>query len=160
MLVRFLFLSSRLSDTYTRCAYAIGISSWKISCWMGSFHQNSSILVSQLALKTIRKYEFVLSQVKMFCGTPSYMAPEIVVKREYKGPSADIWALGVLLYVILTGIFPFKGHTDKELYQKICASDYPKMTGISKSAEELIECMLTVDPDRRMTADEVIHGLF
>jgi len=91
----------------------------------------------------------------MFCGTPSYMAPEIVVKKEYRGSSADVWALGVLLYVILTGVFPFKGHTDKELYQKICCADYPKITGVSRQAENLIECMLTVDPDRRITAQQV-----
>lgn len=46
---------------------------------------------------------------KMFCGTPSYMAPEIVLKKEYYGCPADIWALGVLLYVLLCGVFPFKG---------------------------------------------------
>lgn len=66
------------------------------------------------------------------------MAPEIVVKKEYRGSLADVWALGVLLYVILTGVFPFKGQTDKELYQKICAADYPKMVGVSKSVENLI----------------------
>lgn len=41
------------------------------------------------------------------------MAPEIVLKSEYRGEPADVWALGVLLYVVLTGIFPFKGQTDK-----------------------------------------------
>lgn len=55
----------------------------------------------------------------MFCGTPSYMSPEIVNKREYRGCPADVWALGVLLYAILCGTFPFKGSTDKELYTKI-----------------------------------------
>lgn len=45
----------------------------------------------------------------MFCGTPSYMGPEIVNKKEYTGPPADIWALGVLLYALLCGTFPFKG---------------------------------------------------
>lgn len=63
--------------------------------------------------------------------------------------------MGVLLYVILTGIFPFKGHTDKELYQKICTADYPRLFGVSKSVENLIECMLTIDPDKRITAEEV-----
>ena len=46
---------------------------------------------------------------KMFCGTPSYMGPEIVNKKEYTGPPADIWALGVLLYALICGTFPFKG---------------------------------------------------
>ena len=46
---------------------------------------------------------------KKVCGTPSYMAPEIVSKIEYSGPPADIWALGVLLYALLCGRFPFKG---------------------------------------------------
>lgn len=43
------------------------------------------------------------------CGTPSYMAPEIVTKALYKGGPADIWALGVILYVLFCGHFPFKG---------------------------------------------------
>ena len=48
-------------------------------------------------------------KTKMFCGTPSYMAPEIVLKKEYCGPPADIWALGVLLFALLCGYFPYKG---------------------------------------------------
>lgn len=48
-------------------------------------------------------------KVKLFCGTPSYMAPEIVSKIEYCGPPADIWASGVLFYALLCGRFPFRG---------------------------------------------------
>lgn len=58
-------------------------------------------------------------KIKMFCGTPSYMAPEIVSKVEYAGPPADIWASAVLLFALLNGSFPFRGATDKELYRKI-----------------------------------------
>ncbi len=65
-------------------------------------------------------------KVKIFCGTPSYMAPEVVERREYRGETADIWALGVLLFVSLTGIFPFKGATDEELFKKISVSEYPR----------------------------------
>lgn len=57
--------------------------------------------------------------LKVFCGTPSYMSPEIVNKREYLGAPTDVWASGVLLYAMLCGAFPFRGVTDKDLYRKI-----------------------------------------
>ena len=57
--------------------------------------------------------------LKIFCGTSSYMSPEITRKSEYNGYKADIWALGVVLYVLLTGRFPFVGKTEKELYARI-----------------------------------------
>ena len=81
------------------------------------------------------------------------MAPEVVQRKEYRGEAADIWALGVLLFVSLTGIFPFKGATDQELYKKINNSDYPKGELFSlRSASDLISKMLKVNPDQRITA--------
>lgn len=47
-------------------------------------------------------------KLKLFCGTPSYMSPEIVLKKEYKGDAADIWAVGVVLFTLVSGTFPFK----------------------------------------------------
>ena len=70
-------------------------------------------------------------KVKLFCGTPSYMAPEIVSKKEYTGPPADVWGLGVLYYALLCGKFPFKGQNDKELYKKICKNDLEFPEGVS-----------------------------
>ena len=66
-------------------------------------------------------------KLKIFCGTPSYMCPEIVMKREYTGPPTDIWATGILLFAMLCGCFPFRGTNDKDLYKKIARGifDFP-----------------------------------
>ena len=55
-------------------------------------------------------------RLKVFCGTPSYMAPEITRKSDYEGRPVDILALGVLLYVMLCGEFPFRGTSEQDLY--------------------------------------------
>jgi serine/threonine protein kinase len=47
--------------------------------------------------------------LNFFCGTPSYMPPEIILKKDYLGPNADIWSVGILLYTLLCGAFPFRG---------------------------------------------------
>jgi serine/threonine protein kinase len=72
-------------------------------------------------------------KIKIFCGTPSYMAPEIVNKTEYCGPPADIWALGILLYAMLSGSFPFRGSTDKDLYRRITRGTFNMPDHITES---------------------------
>lgn len=59
------------------------------------------------------------AKARIYCGTPSYMSPEIVTKKEFAACKADIWACGVLLYAMLSGAYPFKGRDDRDLYRKI-----------------------------------------
>ena len=99
-------------------------------------------------------------KIKLFCGTPSYMAPEIVAKKEFAGPPADIWARGVLLYAILCGTFPFKGIDDKDLYKKIMngALSYPDH--LSVNARNLITKMLNIDADYRPDAEDILNDVW
>lgn len=57
------------------------------------------------------------TRLRVFCGTPSYMSPEIVQRRDYAGPPTDVWATGILFYAMLCGRFPFKGKDTKDLYK-------------------------------------------
>lgn len=66
------------------------------------------------------------------------MAPEIVAKKEYSGGPADIWAAGILLYVILCGNFPFKSNDDKALYEKIKKCKFNIPEHVSSGASHLI----------------------
>lgn len=94
-------------------------------------------------------------KLKIYCGTPSYMSPQIVSKKEYYGPPADIWASGVLLYAMLEGQFPFKGTSDRDLYKKICKGKF-RAPNASLQCRMLLEKVLKVDAGRRITAEEIL----
>lgn len=95
-------------------------------------------------------------KIKLFCGTPSYMAPEIVAKVEYSGPPADIWALGVLLFALLCGKFPFKGQNDKELYNAIRFNELVVPDHVSPQARYFLHKLFHKDADRRISAREIL----
>eukprot|EP01135_Chromosphaera_perkinsii_P005335 Nk52_evm16s343 gene=Nk52_evmTU16s343 len=94
------------------------------------------------------------------CGTPTYVAPEILSEEGYD-EKVDIWAIGVITYILLCGHPPFHSKVQKMLFQKIRKGEYDfheKYWGcISSSAKELIKHMLTVDPKERFTASQVLE---
>lgn len=94
--------------------------------------------------------------LNFFCGTPSYMPPEIIQKKDYLGSSADIWSIGILLFTLLCGVFPFRGLSEKELYSKIIKGVYIIPEHISSEAKNLIENILIVNPNSRMSSNNIL----
>jgi serine/threonine protein kinase len=94
-------------------------------------------------------------KLKVYCGTPSYMAPEIVLCKEYVGFPVDIWSLGVLLFAMLCGHFPFAAESYSELYKKIIKGRFRLPDSLSDTVKHLLSSMLTKDVTGRFTINQV-----
>ncbi|CAN8258997.1 unnamed protein product [Cochlearia groenlandica] len=89
------------------------------------------------------------------CGSPNYVAPEVLANRGYDGAASDIWSCGVILYVILTGCLPFDDRNLAVLYQKICKGDPPIPRWLSQGARTMIKRMLDPNPVSRITVSGI-----
>ncbi|EGR33203.1 protein kinase domain protein [Ichthyophthirius multifiliis] len=94
-------------------------------------------------------------KIKIFCGTPTYMSPEIVSKIEYCGKKSDIWSLGIVLYIILVGRCPFYAHSDIELFKKIKNNKLEFPDNLNPQAFNLLNKILRKNPEERPFCEEV-----
>ncbi|KAL9648802.1 hypothetical protein ABK040_003735 [Willaertia magna] len=91
------------------------------------------------------------------CGTPNYVAPEVLLEKGYDGKKADLWSCGIILYVMLSGHFPFTAENIPELFKKIKNGDYKAFPNyFSNSAKDLIAKLLIVNPNDRLTIEGVM----
>ncbi|XP_062305860.1 calcium/calmodulin-dependent protein kinase type II delta 1 chain isoform X6 [Osmerus eperlanus] len=94
-----------------------------------------------------------------FAGTPGYLSPEVLRKDPY-GKPVDMWACGVILYILLVGYPPFWDEDQHRLYQQIKAGAYdfpsPEWDTVTPEAKDLINKMLTINPVKRVTATDAL----
>ncbi|CAM9848213.1 unnamed protein product [Ectocarpus sp. 6 AP-2014] len=92
------------------------------------------------------------------CGTPDYVAPEVIEGAGYDGRPADLWSVGVTLYTMLAGFLPFEADSIEETFARIRAADFEHPPEISMSAWSLLEALLEPNPRKRYTiADVRLH---
>ncbi|XP_076957538.1 serine/threonine-protein kinase SRK2E-like isoform X2 [Bidens hawaiensis] len=101
------------------------------------------------------------SQPKSTVGTPAYIAPEVLLKKEYDGKMADVWSCGVMLYVMLVGAYPFEDPEEpknfRKTIQRILNVQYsiPSYVHISTGCRQLMSKIFVADPAKRITMEEI-----
>ncbi|KAF4043697.1 Protein kinase domain [Phytophthora infestans] len=91
------------------------------------------------------------------CGSPCYAAPEMIQGRLYRGPIADMWSLGVVLFAMVCGFLPFEDSNTNMLYKKILSANYKMPTFLSANVQDLIRRILETDPEKRYTVDKILQ---
>ncbi|CAF1788640.1 BnaC09g47390D [Brassica napus] len=107
------------------------------------------------------KSSILHSRPKSTVGTPAYIAPEVLSRREYDGKHADVWSCGVTLYVMLVGAYPFEDPNDpknfRKTIQRIMAIQYkiPDYVHISQECKHLLSRIFVTNPAKRITLKEI-----
>ncbi|XP_057836610.2 CBL-interacting protein kinase 23 isoform X4 [Cryptomeria japonica] len=92
------------------------------------------------------------------CGTPNYVAPEVINDKGYDGATADLWSCGVILFYLMAGYLPFDDQNLMRLYKKSCKADFKYPLWFSSSAKKLISRILDPNPKTRITAPEILQN--
>ncbi|XP_037677033.1 calcium/calmodulin-dependent protein kinase type 1B isoform X6 [Choloepus didactylus] len=121
--------------------------------------EDSKIMVSDFGLSKIQAGNMLGTA----CGTPGYVAPELLEQKPY-GKAVDMWALGVISYILLCGYPPFYDESDPELFSQILRASYefdsPFWDDISESAKDFIRHLLERDPQKRFTCQQALQHLW
>ncbi|XAR55752.1 Non-specific serine/threonine protein kinase [Bertholletia excelsa] len=119
--------------------------------------ENWDLKITDFGLSAIRDQIRPDGLLHTLCGTPAYVAPEILAKKGYDGAKVDVWSCGVILYVLNAGYLPFNDPNLMVMYRKIYRGEFrcPKWT--SPDLRRFLSRLLDTNPDTRITIDEIVH---
>uniref|UniRef100_A0A8C6NX15 Calcium/calmodulin dependent protein kinase I n=1 Tax=Nothobranchius furzeri TaxID=105023 RepID=A0A8C6NX15_NOTFU len=121
-----------------------------------SMDEDSKIMISDFGLSKIEGSGSVMSTA---CGTPGYVAPEVLAQKPYS-KAVDCWSIGVISYILLCGYPPFYDENDAKLFEQILKAEYefdsPYWDDISDSAKDFIVHLMEKDPNVRYTCDQAL----
>ncbi|KNA21998.1 hypothetical protein SOVF_038090 [Spinacia oleracea] len=109
------------------------------------------------AVKVIKDHIRPDGMLRTVCGTPEFMAPEIIARKAYDGAMVDIWACGVILYFLTAGYLPFNHPDTRAMFRKIYQGNYRCPTWMSDDLTRFLGRLLETNPETRITIDEIVH---
>ncbi|XP_021471751.2 calcium/calmodulin-dependent protein kinase type 1B isoform X2 [Oncorhynchus mykiss] len=121
--------------------------------------EDSKIVISDFGLSKMEEQGMLTTA----CGTPAYVAPELLQQKSY-GKEVDLWALGVITYILLCGYPPFYDESESHMYRQIMKAEYefdsPYWDEISNSAKDFIPHMLQKEPEERYNCEQALKHLW
>lgn len=117
--------------------------------------ENGDLKVSDFGLSAVTGQIRSDGLLHTLCGTPSYVAPEILTKRGYDGGKADIWSCGIILFVMNAAFLPFNDANLMMMYKKIYKGEYRCPKWMSPDLKRLLSRLLDTNPETRITVDEI-----
>lgn len=120
--------------------------------------ESGNLKVSDFGLSALFESKRQDGLLHTTCGTPAYVAPEVINKRGYDGEKADIWSCGVILFVLLAGYLPFHDSNLMEMYRKISKSEFKCPQWFPSEVRKLLSRILDPDPFTRITIDKIMQN--
>ncbi|KAL5211573.1 hypothetical protein ABZP36_022420 [Zizania latifolia] len=117
--------------------------------------ENESLKVSDFGLSALSESKRHDGLLHTTCGTPAYVAPEVLSRRGYDGAKADIWSCGVILFVLVAGYLPFHDTNLIEMYKKISKAEYKCPRSFSLELKDLLYKILDPDPSTRISISKI-----
>ncbi|XP_031112620.1 CBL-interacting serine/threonine-protein kinase 11-like [Ipomoea triloba] len=117
--------------------------------------ENGDLKVSDFGLSALTDQVRQDGLLHTLCGTPAYVAPEILSKKGYDGAKVDVWSCGVILYVLTAGFLPFNDPNLMVMYKKIYKGEFRCPKWMSPDLKRLLSRLLDTNPETRITIDEI-----